>query len=136
MSRDLHHLHPDMRRLAEQFLAECKSAGLDILVTCTFRSHAEQQALFEQGRTKPGRIVTNAKPGESAHNVTLGPVPASMALDFVPMAGGKPQWRNEHPAWLQAGEIAERVGLEWAGRWKRFKEFPHVQLPGWRNSKR
>lgn len=134
MSRSLDHLHPDMRRLADKFLAECEAAGLDILVTCTFRSHTEQQALFEQGRTKPGRIVTNAKPGKSAHNVMLGPVPASMALDFVPLVGGKPMWRNDHPAWQQAGEIAERVGLEWAGRWKRFREFPHVQLKGWKPS--
>lgn len=136
MSRDLNHLHPVMRLLADEFLAGCKTAGLDILVTCTFRSHTEQAKLYAQGRTEPGRIVTNAKPGESAHNVTIGPVPASMALDFVPLIGGKPQWRNDHPAWLQAGEIAESVGLEWAGRWKRFREFPHVQLKGWRNAKR
>ena len=33
-----------------------------------FRSFAEQNLIYSQGRTRPGKIVTNAKPGQSIHN--------------------------------------------------------------------
>lgn len=127
-SRKLSDLHPDLRVLATKFMLECNSAGLDILITCTYRSGQEQDELYAQGRTKPGKKVTNAKAGQSKHNSTLNGTPASRAFDIVPMVGGKPQWAASHPHWKLAGEIGERCGLEWAGRWTRFKEFPHFQL--------
>jgi len=30
----------------------------------------------------------------------------------------------------KCGEIAESVGLEWAGRWTKFKEMAHCQYTG------
>lgn len=38
------------------------------ILTCTHRSNEEQNDLYAQGRTKPGKIVTNAKAGQSPHN--------------------------------------------------------------------
>lgn len=127
-SRSLNDLHPALKPLAEEFLKNCSSDGLDILITCTFRSPQEQNSLYEQGRTKPGRIVTNAKGGESAHNFILDGKPAAKAFDFVPMIDGKPEWHGNDPSWNQAGEIGEKLGLEWAGRWVKFKELAHMQL--------
>jgi peptidoglycan LD-endopeptidase CwlK len=131
-SRKISDLHPDMIPLIEEFLKECERQGLEILVTCTYRSNAEQDELYAKGRTKPGNIVTNAKAGQSKHNFTIDGVPASKALDFVPVRNGKLIWGTsgeDLALWLQCGKIAEFFGLEWAGRWKRFKEFPHIQLP-------
>lgn len=128
MSRDLAHLEPVTRALAGRLLAECEAAGLDVLVTCTWRSEAEQAALYAQGRTAPGKIVTRAKPGQSRHNRTLDGFPASTAFDVVPLRHGKPVWDANDHLWQRVGEIGERIGLEWAGRWKRFKEYPHFQL--------
>jgi peptidoglycan L-alanyl-D-glutamate endopeptidase CwlK len=31
---------------------------------------------------------------------------------------------------MQIGKIGESCGLEWAGNWKTFKEFPHFQYTG------
>lgn len=130
MSRDLDDLHPDMRPLVDRLLAECDASGIDLLVTCTWRSPEEQARLYAQGRTAPGKIVTNAKPGQSMHNVTLAGRPASLAVDIVPLRSGKPVWDARDPLWAQVGSIGELVaGLEWAGRWKRFREFPHFQHP-------
>lgn len=129
MSRSLNDLHPEMQRLTAEFLNNCKAAGVDVLITCTFRSNTEQAALYAQGRTAPGRIVTNAKPGQSTHNVTVNGKPASLAFDVVPLRNGKPVWDAKDPLWQQVGEIGEALGLEWAGRWKRFREFPHFQHP-------
>src|SRR5574343_1544593 len=37
-------------------------------LTCVYRSNEEQDALYAQGRTTKGKIVTNAKAGQSKHN--------------------------------------------------------------------
>lgn len=125
-SRKIEDLRPVMQPRVRAWLAACKDAGLDPLITCTLRSHAEQAILYTQGRTTPGAIVTWALPGQSAHQHGL-------AVDFVPLVAGKPQWSAKHPHWFVAGELAEKAGLEWAGRWAgRKREFPHVQMPLWR----
>lgn len=127
-SRKLSDLAPDVRILAEKFLDACAAEGIDVLVTCTYRSGIEQAELYAQGRTSKGKIVTNAKPGESLHNMLLNGLPGARALDVVPMVNGKPMWDAENPLWQKLGEIGKSVGLEWAGDWPRFKEFPHFQL--------
>ena len=127
-SRKLSDLHPDVQPLAQKFLDKCAAENIDILVTCTYRSPKEQNILYAQGRTTPGKIVTNAKAGQSNHNHEIGGLPASKALDVVPLRAGKPVWGTKGDdlnLWMRVAEIGESVGLEWAGRWKRFKEFPH-----------
>jgi peptidoglycan L-alanyl-D-glutamate endopeptidase CwlK len=130
-SRDLKHLHPKLQPLATAFLAEAKRHDIDVLVTCTYRSNAEQAMLYAKGRTAPGPKVTNAKPGQSKHNFTLvDGTPASLAFDVVPLVNGKPEWKASHPSWAKLGMIGKRLGLEWAGDWTRMREFPHFQLKG------
>lgn len=127
-SRKIEDLHPELQPKARAFLAKALMQGIDVLVTCTWRSNAEQDELYAQGRTKPGSKVTNAKAGQSKHNFTLDGKPASKAFDVVPMVAGKPMWDAKHPHWAQLGKIGEDLGLEWAGKWVSFKEFPHFQL--------
>lgn len=121
-SRSLGDLHPKVQEMAFAWLRGCRNAGIDVLVTSTLRTHEDQQKLYDQGRTTPGKIVTNAKPGESFHNYGL-------AIDFVPVVNGKPAW-DDIETISQIGEIAEDIGFEWAGRWKRFKEKLHIQWTG------
>lgn len=101
------------------------AADCSLLITCTLRSIVEQDALYEIGRTKPGKKVTNAKAGDSAHNFGL-------ALDFVPIVNGKPVWTDSADEWRRAGNLAPVYGLEWAGTWSSFREYPHIQVPDWR----
>ena len=125
-SRDLKDLHPLVRGKAEAFLAKCRAAGIDVLITCTYRDAEEQNRLYAQGRTAPGRKVTNAKAGQSFHNYHL-------AFDCVPMRSGKPVWNTagaDGALWETIGKVGESVGLEWAGRWTRFREYPHFQFTG------
>lgn len=131
-SRKLTDLHPLMQPLVVDFLARAESVGIDLLVTCTYRSDEEQARLYAIGRTKPGRRVTNAKPGQSMHNFRYGGKPASLAVDVVPMRAGKPVWGTtgaDLALWQRVGRLGESAGLEWAGRWTRFREFPHFQHP-------
>lgn len=121
-SRDIKDLHSKVQPKVEEFLAKCKAAGIDVLITSTYRDAESQNALYEQGRTKPGQKVTNAKAGQSWHNWRC-------AFDFVPIVNGKAQW-NDASLFQKCGEIAESCGLEWAGRWKSFKELAHCQYTG------
>jgi len=121
-SRNLNDLVPSARIRAEKFIEACNRAAIDILITSTYRDNDSQAALYAQGRTAPGRIVTNAKPGQSFHQYRC-------AFDFVPLVNGKPNWSNLK-LFEVCGEIAESVGLEWAGRWKSFKELAHCQYTG------
>ena len=125
-SRDIKDLHPKVQVLANKFIDACDKAGIDILITSTYRDFESQNALYAQGRTKPGNKVTNARGGESWHNYKL-------AFDVVPLRGGKPVWNTsgaDLSLWQQVGSIGESVGLEWAGRWVKFKEFAHFQYTG------
>lgn len=126
-SRKLEDLHPDVRFLAEKFLDAAADEGIEVLVTCTYRSGIEQAQLYAQGRTAKGKIVTNAQPGESLHNTLLNGQPAARAFDVVPMIVGKPMWDDEHPSWEALGRIGESVGLEWGGRWRK-PDKPHFEL--------
>lgn len=121
-SRKIEDLHPKVRPLCKAFVARCKAAKIDILITSTYRDQASQAALYAQGRTTPGRKVTNAKPGKSFHNWRV-------AFDFVPLVNGKAAW-DDLALFTRCGEIAESVGLEWAGRWNNFREYAHCQYTG------
>ena len=125
-SRSLNDLHPKVKPMVEEFIQKCADNGIDLLVTSTYRDHESQNALYAQGRTIPGKKVTNAKGGQSWHNWRV-------AVDIVPMRNGKPVWGTtgtDGELWNKVGEIGESVGLEWAGRWKTFKEYAHFQYTG------
>jgi peptidoglycan L-alanyl-D-glutamate endopeptidase CwlK len=125
-SRSLSDLLPPVRARAQAFLDACGKQGIDILITSTYRDLDSQAALYAQGRTAPGKRVTNAKPGQSFHNFRV-------AFDVVPLRAGKPVWGTSGPdadLWERIGKIGESVGLEWAGRWVAFREFAHFQYTG------
>lgn len=119
-SRDINDLHPKVKEMAEAMLALCKDNGIDIILTSTYRDIESQNTLYAQGRTSPGKKVTNAKGGQSMHNWRV-------AFDVVPIVNGKAVW-NDDNLWNRVGEIGESVGLEWGGRWSKFIDKPHLQF--------
>ena len=60
-SRDISLLRPDVSANCIIFLNLCKIAGLDVLITSTVRDDEYQEYLYQQGRTRPGQIVTNGR---------------------------------------------------------------------------
>ena len=79
-------LHPNVRDIFRKFIDDCETElKIQLRITQGLRTFAEQTALYAQGRTLPGKIVTYAPAGESYHNYGL-------AIDVVPIAGGIPQW--------------------------------------------
>lgn len=114
-------LHPAVREEAAKIYADiCAAmpAGVVCRFTHTLRTNAEQDALYAIGRTKPGKIVTNAKGGQSYHNYGL-------AIDFVLLVNGQVSWAVDKN-WAAVIAIFESYGWESGHRWK-FKDSPHVQ---------
>jgi peptidoglycan L-alanyl-D-glutamate endopeptidase CwlK len=136
-SRNLEDLAGIFRPRVEDWLDDCKSEGLDILVYCTLRPLEEQAKLYKIGRTvkgegvtanRPmGRKVTNAKPGSSAHNY-------GMAVDFVPLVGGKAQWSNKK-LYQRAIDLAKQRNIGSLVNDPDFPEMAHLQLPYWKEYK-
>jgi len=122
-SRSLDELLPPVRARVDQFLADCKNHGIDLLVTSTYRDIESQDALYAQGRTTAGSIVTNARGGWSFHNYRC-------AIDVVPVVSGKPVWDARNPIWAKIGALGKAAGLEWAGDWETFRELAHFQYTG------
>ena len=117
--RDIKLLLPKIQRMTEQLIVDCKTQGINLIITATYRSDREQNLLYAQGRTMRGNVVTNAKAGESMHNYKV-------AIDFVPTKDGVPIW-SDKALFLKVGEIAEKIGFEWGGLWKSFLDLPHLQ---------
>ena len=67
-SRSLSDLNPKVAAMCSEFINRCKAEGIDVLITSTYRDAESQNALYAQGRTTPGKKVTNAKGGQSFHN--------------------------------------------------------------------
>ena len=132
-SRDINQLHPLIKSLYLEFDKRLKAENINYVVCCTYRSPVEQNELYALGRTKPGRIVTNAKGGESAHNNFEGIHPCALAFDIAIFSNGKYAADND-PQWCKAGLIGQQVGLDWAGAPNfPFHELAHYQLKNWRH---
>lgn len=113
-------------RLATLKLIErCYKRGVEIRITQGFRTTEEQNALYAQGRTTPGPIVTNARGGQSYHNYSL-------AIDFVLIKGGyNMQYDGDSDGiadWVEVVTEAKALGFAWGGDWKSFKDDPHFEM--------
>ena len=132
ISRDKSLLYPPFAEQLRYFESRLAAAKLPFHLFMGLRTFEDQDELYAQGRTKPGRIVTNARGGDSLHCYGL-------AADFVlDGQAGKPgiQWSwniksdlnaDGQNDWLQMAEIAIACGLEAGYFWKRFPDAPHVQ---------
>ena len=122
-SRAIHDLHPAVARRALAHMEVCKEQGIELLIYCTYRSTDEQDKLYAQGRTDPGKIITNARGGQSTHQYRC-------AYDAVPVINGKAVWDDLNLI-IRVGQLGETCGLEWAGRWSgKLKETVHYQYTG------
>lgn len=126
--RDIKLCHPKLQKLAGELLAECERQGLRVAIGETLRTVEEQDALYALGRTRPGRIVTNA-PGRSYSSYHQWGTAFDIFRD-----DGKGAYDESGGFFNKAGAAGEKVGLEWGGRWKSIVDKPHFQLPDWGSS--
>lgn len=115
-------LHPKIRDAALNAYREAvriTPIGIHPFITESLRSFEESNELYEQGRTKPGSIVTNAKAGQSYHNYGL-------AFDFVIQNNGHSDW-NVNDNWMKVVNTFKNVGFAWGGDFHSIKDFPHLE---------
>lgn len=140
MESSIDALEPLTRAMAESLLAACP----DIRITSTLRTNAEQQEIWELGRSlehglwvvvDKSKVVTKAKPGESAHNF-------GAAFDIC-FRGKDPYFeifekreKKSHPRWLEVGTLGEEIGLVWGGPRGARDRFtfdrPHFERADWK----
>lgn len=140
-------LHPKIREEVKGFYLNEIVPALPN-ATCrfayTFRTFAEQDALYAQGRTRlfdaQGKrlgIVTKAKGGQSIHNYRL-------AVDIVLLVDNDKNGSREAASWdtvkdydkdgradwMEVVNIFKKHGYTWGGDWK-FKDAPHFEKTGY-----
>lgn len=125
MGRDIKQCHPVLQNKAKELVELCEKKGLKIKITECFRSVAEQDELYAQGRTKKGNIVTNAKGSTYSSMHQWG-----VAFDIC-RNDGKGAYNNDDGFFKKVGKIGQSIGLEWGGSWTSIVDLPHFQLPDW-----
>lgn len=130
-------LHPAIRNEVVALIDKAEEqlpVTLAIRIVQGLRTIEEQNALYAQGRTKPGNIVTNARGGSSYHNYGL-------AIDFAILVDKdgngtydelswdirKDNDKDGVADWLEVVKVFEAAGWEWGGKWSSLKDMPHVQ---------
>lgn len=119
-------LLPESQQQFRNFLTKAGQNGFDLRITSGYRSMEEQAQLYANGRggytyngkrykDLTGKIVTNAKPGQSNHNLRK-------AIDIVDRAKGY------NLDWPKLGAIGKSAGLAWGGDWASFPDKPHFEF--------
>ena len=109
--------------MARALVQKAAASGIAIRVISGLRTYEEQDALYAQGRTAPGSVVTNARGGYSNHNFGI-------AFDIGVFEGNR--YLGDSPKYKAVGVLGMDLGLEWGGNWKTIVDQPHYQLrPAW-----
>ena len=135
-SRDENDLDQKFLPYCVEFLCRANAAGLRVIIDCTYRSNEEQDALYAQGRTEPGEIVTHARGGQSAHNYCIGDTPAARAFDiaiYENETGELLDWSPNSIHWKMAHQIGLDLGMVLGADWPApLTDPPHFEFPNWR----
>ena len=130
--------HPAVRNelyLIYDEIREALNGKAIFRVTRVWSSFAEQDVIYQQGRSKPGKIVSWAKAGFSYHNYAL-------AVNFVLLVDRdnngtfeEASWETNvdfdgdgQADWMEVVNIFIKYGWEWGGNWNKPKtDKPHMQ---------
>lgn len=129
-------LHPKIRDEVKHLIekAEARLPNTAIRIVQGLRTIDEQNALYAQGRTKPGNIVTNARGGASFHNYGLA---IDFALIYDKDNNGsyesfswdtlKDMDKDGQSDWMEVVDVFEDAGYVWGGNFSTIKDNPHLE---------
>lgn len=122
-------VHPTLVIRVRCIMEAMRALGFPMIVTDGVRTVEQQQALYAQGRTAAGNVVTNVdgikvRSNHQPHEDGWGHAVDMTFLD----KDGRPTWNGPLP-WNLYGEMAKALGLRWGGDWKALIDRPHVELP-------
>ncbi len=121
-------VHPVLVAAIEDVFAELNAAGTPMFVVCGIRTSEEQAALYAQGRTMPGPIVTycDGVIQRSDHEPEGDGYGHAVDCAFIPTKQLQNAWDPQWP-WAAFGDALERRGIAWGGRFKRPADLDHAQ---------
>lgn len=114
--RDISELTPSAQIACNLFLTQCKTKGLNVLITETYRSQERQNYLYEQGRTRAGKIVTWTK--NSRHT-------SRRAWDICKNVKGHEF--DDANFFKACGAVASELNITWGGTWST-PDMPHFEI--------
>ena len=131
-------VHP---KLVEVMKAAIENSPYDFRITDGARTTEEQFALYQIGRSKPGRIVTNCDGKKAKSNHQIKSDGYGHAVDIFPcgvIENGEyrkftsAEGYDEKKLKLIANHILEvakskNINIEWGGNWK-MNDTPHFEL--------
>jgi peptidoglycan L-alanyl-D-glutamate endopeptidase CwlK len=113
-------VHPELRRRVENLADALIAEGIPIEVDTALRTAAQQDAIFAEGRTEPGKKVTNARGYQSNHVI-------GCAVDIAPddTFTKRADWNPAHLDWQRIVALAPQYGLRDGKSWH---DLPHLEL--------
>lgn len=124
--RDITQLHPRLQAIIVTCRTQWANAGLNVGIGECLRTVEEQEALYAQGRTTPGEIVTYARGTDYSSQHQWG-----IAFDIYQNDVNNPYPDASSTFWTQVSNIAINNGLAWGGNWTSPVDMPHFYLPDW-----
>lgn len=122
-------IHPDLRQKVERILAAMLALGFPMFVVAGVRTTEQQQKLYAQGRSLPGKTVTNCDGviKKSDHQPKADGFGHAVDCAFVndPNTPLDETWSDKSP-WKVYGEMAKALELEWGGDWAGLLDRPHI----------
>lgn len=126
--RSIARLHPQVRDKMREFINKVyQKHQVQLVIVQDYRTYAQQDALYAKGRSAGGRVVTNAKGGQSNHNFALAVDVFPVWEDGLLHMDGKSDKKNIEIL-KKVAPIGKEIGLEWGGDWKSIVDNPHFQL--------
>lgn len=123
-SASLEDLTPDTRRVAQRFIEKARARGIELRVVSTLRTCEEQNAIYAQGRTAPGPIISGASGCRSWH--TWG-----RAFDVLIEGENGPVLDGADHRYDELGDIAKSMGMRWGGDFSWGRDAVHFEYhPG------
>lgn len=146
-------LHPAFKMAVDRILTAMRVKGWDATIGSGMRTLEQQGALFAQGRESLERVnsmrdnaglppisasanrhtVTNARPGQSNHNLTKASLSSSRSTFYVvngyavDIVSSRHGWHPDSLFWRDLGALAKQYGCEWGGDWDK-PDPAHVQM--------
>jgi peptidoglycan L-alanyl-D-glutamate endopeptidase CwlK len=127
-SRDLAHCEPELVRRYLLLKADFEhQTGRCLFETTTWRSSERQASLYAQGRTAPGKKVTNIDGVNSRSRHNYYPSQAiDVCVDGDPGPGKVAIW--DTAAYEPLGPLCAKHGLVWGGNFKSIHDYPHLEM--------
>jgi peptidoglycan L-alanyl-D-glutamate endopeptidase CwlK len=131
-ARDLVRLkgvHPECAHRVLSVMAAMEAIGYPMTITDAVRTTAEQVALYAQGRTTPGLIVTNCDGIHTLSNHQPKADGLGRAIDCAFLDERlQPNWSAAYP-WAAYGACGRALGLVWGGAFTSPVDRPHLEWP-------